>query len=263
MSHWYDRTGKPVYTLIGANGKERDTTLRDAKKLKLLASVTTIPGQLDKSQLCIWQQKQLLETVRKHSYLIGKTDSWKEQLIGISNKENSKYATMGNAIHNCLEEYFKTSNLNPEYEDYVWPFIEYFNTTIREDCTSNYILQPEQSIACKEGFGGKIDLIFKQNVNSDLYIIDYKTKAVDDLTNYKLYDDYIMQLAAYRQYYVGSQTPKIHCLNVLISTTNIGHFHVHEWSEKELDRGWEMFYNLLKFWQIKNNYDSSFEDNNE
>ena len=26
--HWYTREGEPMYTIIGANGKERNTTLR-------------------------------------------------------------------------------------------------------------------------------------------------------------------------------------------------------------------------------------------
>ena len=30
--HWYTQEGEPMYTIIGANGKERNTTLRDAKK---------------------------------------------------------------------------------------------------------------------------------------------------------------------------------------------------------------------------------------
>ena len=31
--HWYDHNGEPMYTIIGANGKERNTTLRAAKSL--------------------------------------------------------------------------------------------------------------------------------------------------------------------------------------------------------------------------------------
>ena len=31
--HWYDQDGEPMYTIIGANGRERNTTLRDAKTL--------------------------------------------------------------------------------------------------------------------------------------------------------------------------------------------------------------------------------------
>ena len=40
--HWYDRAGEPMYTIIGANGKERNTNLRDAKSLGLVPSVTTV-----------------------------------------------------------------------------------------------------------------------------------------------------------------------------------------------------------------------------
>ena len=36
--HWYTQEGDPMYTIIGANGKERNTTLRDAKKEKLVPS---------------------------------------------------------------------------------------------------------------------------------------------------------------------------------------------------------------------------------
>ena len=31
--HWYTQEGEPMYTIIGANGKERNTTVRDAKKI--------------------------------------------------------------------------------------------------------------------------------------------------------------------------------------------------------------------------------------
>ena len=40
--HWYDKEGEPRYTIIGANGKERNTTLRDAKKKGYVPSVTSV-----------------------------------------------------------------------------------------------------------------------------------------------------------------------------------------------------------------------------
>jgi len=64
LSHWYEtKTGEPRYTVIGANGKERDTTLSDAKKLKLLPSCTTIIGQLDQYWLTQWKIGQAIEIV--------------------------------------------------------------------------------------------------------------------------------------------------------------------------------------------------------
>ena len=49
--HWYTQEGEPMYTIIGANGKERNTTLRDAKKENLVPSVTTILGMIAKPSL--------------------------------------------------------------------------------------------------------------------------------------------------------------------------------------------------------------------
>ena len=54
--HWYTKDGTPAYTTMGKTG-ERNTTLRDARKLGLLPSVTTIIGQLSKTGLNTWLQQ--------------------------------------------------------------------------------------------------------------------------------------------------------------------------------------------------------------
>ena len=43
-SHFYDLAGKACHSQIGKNGLERNTTLRDARKLNLFPSVTGITG---------------------------------------------------------------------------------------------------------------------------------------------------------------------------------------------------------------------------
>ena len=60
--HWYDHDGKPMYTIIGANGKERNTTLRDAKKEGFVPSVTTIIGMIAKPSLENWKINQALNS---------------------------------------------------------------------------------------------------------------------------------------------------------------------------------------------------------
>ena len=45
--HWYQADGTPAYEIVGANGKMRPTTLRDARKLNLYPSVTTIIRLMD------------------------------------------------------------------------------------------------------------------------------------------------------------------------------------------------------------------------
>ena len=60
--HWYTQEGEPMYTLIGANGKERNTTLRDAKSLGLVPSVTTILGMVAKPALENWKITQAIKS---------------------------------------------------------------------------------------------------------------------------------------------------------------------------------------------------------
>ena len=60
--HWYTKEGEPMYTIVGANGKERNTTLRDAKSLALVPSVTTVIGMVAKPALENWKMNQLLNS---------------------------------------------------------------------------------------------------------------------------------------------------------------------------------------------------------
>jgi hypothetical protein len=60
-----------------------------------------------------------------------------------------------------------------------------------------------------------------------------------------------MQLAAYR---VGLGVHKAVCSNVFVSRNVPGLVAVKHWTETELQKGWNMFNNLLEFWQTKNKY---------
>jgi hypothetical protein len=58
-SHWYSLNGRPCHTVPNKDGDgERNTTLREARKLGLLPSVTSIIGILDKPQLTKWKMRE-------------------------------------------------------------------------------------------------------------------------------------------------------------------------------------------------------------
>ena len=57
-AHWYQRDGQPLHTVLSAKGEPRPTTLRDARKLDLLPSVTNILGVIAKPELTAWLQEQ-------------------------------------------------------------------------------------------------------------------------------------------------------------------------------------------------------------
>jgi hypothetical protein len=58
--HWYTLDGEPCYTIVGKNGAERNTTLRDARTMALVPSVTTIIRQAAAPALEKWKRDQLL-----------------------------------------------------------------------------------------------------------------------------------------------------------------------------------------------------------
>ena len=60
--HWYTKEGEPMYTIVGANGKERNTNLRDAKSLGLVPSVTTVIAMIAKPSLENWKMNQVLNS---------------------------------------------------------------------------------------------------------------------------------------------------------------------------------------------------------
>ena len=65
-THWYAADGTPAYRIIGKNGKERNTTVRDARERNLVPSVTTVLGLVAKPGLNTWLQQQVLLNIIQH-----------------------------------------------------------------------------------------------------------------------------------------------------------------------------------------------------
>jgi hypothetical protein len=82
-------------------------------------------------------------------------------------------------------------------------------------------------------------------------VVDIKTKEFTDPAKVDAYDEHLMQLSAYR---VGLGIPNARCANAFVSRNVPGLVVIKEWSEEDLKRGWEMFYALLTFWQLKNQH---------
>src|SRR5437899_9132650 len=61
---FYYPTGEPCDLVRGANGKDRPPTVKDARKLKLLPSVTTIARQVYKFELENWKLDKAIIVTR-------------------------------------------------------------------------------------------------------------------------------------------------------------------------------------------------------
>jgi len=243
--HWYDAvTGAPRYTTIGKNGKERATTLRDAKSAPgtLVPSVSTINSQLSKSGLDTWKQTQVLYAATENPRLDGEGEKeWVARILDLAKRKSREAADRGTVIHDWIESYYNNEFI-PESPSYV--------IAVDKAVTAHFGSQlwiPEQSLVnAQEGYGGKCDLYCKPRHDFGGVVIDFKTteKSPGDLTPYL---EHTLQLAAYREVLA----PSARCANVYINGET-GEVAVYEHSEQDLKDGYQMFLHLLWIYQLKN-----------
>lgn len=245
--HWYDKVGNTAYEVRRADGKGlRPTTLADAKKLQLVPSVTTVMAVASKTGLDIWKINQIYEAIKIYRNFTGNDEEWIRIIKEHSTKISRKAAERGTQLHDRLEKTIINGTVYEEDYDYINPVISFLNQRF-----PGVEWIPEKSFSNKIGFGGKIDLISK----CSRYIVDFKTKDLQEITKKNVYDDHVVQLAAYR---IGLELGNSMCYNLFISTAKSGVLYLHEWTKEELYRGEEMFKALLGYWKLLNKYDSSY-----
>jgi hypothetical protein len=234
--HWYTKDGSPAYTTIGKTG-ERPTTLRDARKLGLLPSVTTINGMLSKAGLDTWKQQQvLLAALTLPRQENEPEQEWLARVMQDSKATGREAAERGTAIHAIIEAYFDQVYM-PEKPAYL----DAIDKALR-DAFGEQLWLSERSFGHPLGFGGKCDLMSKEG-----FIVDFKTKETD-LDKVDVYFEHEMQLAAYREG-LGMPTARSAIVFVNGKTNQVKLIEI---SQEKLQSGWECFEHLLRVYQIKN-----------
>ena len=244
--HWYKKDGAPQYTVKAKDGSDRPTTLRDARVMNLVPSVTTILKVAAKPGLEAWKMEQMLLAAMTLPRRVDEQESDFIARIVADSKETAKQAAeRGTRIHEEVESHFAGTK-SPRGWAVEEALFEHFKTH-----PDNPWLV-ERSFACALGFGGKVDLHCVGNeFVKDGVVADIKTKEFSDPKDVVAYDEHLMQLAAYR---VGLNLPHARCANVFVSVHDIKLIKIIEWSEDDLKRGWEMFQALLNFWKLKNQF---------
>ena len=232
--HWYAADGSPAYRIKGANGKERNTTVRDARSLGLVPSVTTVLGLVAKPGLNTWLQQQVLLAALTLPRIVGESEeNWLERVMSDSKSKGRDAMDRGTMMHGVLERFYRG-----EQDDYP-VYVDQVDASIKIHFGHDQTWEAERSFA-RGDFGGKVDLI-AENI-----VIDFKSK--DKLDKVEPYHEQLMQLAAYR---VGLGKPTARCANVYF--TAAGDVKLIEHSEDDLAAAWSCFQYLLAFYKRKNN----------
>lgn len=246
--HWYAADGSPVYTVTGKNGKERPTTLRDARKLNLYPSVTTIIRTAASPGLQRWKDEQLLMAALTSTRLLGETDEdYISRVIDDSKAQGRAAADRGTALHGALERYIQSGGSErqgpwQEHCEAVCEAMREKGINLLTDGTA------ERSFAHPLGYGGKIDW------SGRYAICDFKSKERLDGKKMKGYDEHVMQLKAYDIGLIpATGYSQRRLFNIFVGAEDKA-VQVLEWSKEDGERGWQMYLQLLKYWQAKTGY---------
>jgi len=241
--HWYTQSGDPAYTYTNSKGEVKNTTLREARKLGLVPSVTTVTKVLASPGLQVWGQQQVLLAALTLPRRDGESDeSFIERVMEDSKEQTKSAALKGEEGHAALERAIKGESYDPYWKEAVEA-----SMAALSDRFPGVKWESEKSFASQLGFGGRVDL------HGDGIVVDFKSK--ESVADAKPFDEHFMQGAAYVKGLFGGKGTSA---NLFFSRNPPWEVKLVVHSEEDMMRGWEMFECCLKLWVIKNKYQPNF-----
>ncbi len=248
MSHWYvkkDGKVEPRHFVPYADPKKglRPSTIRDANKAKAkgefwVPSVTTIIDILARPALSKWMVSEHLKTA--HSIIpYFPQEDWIDEIKVKTSTKMEEAPQAGTDFHNSFEAYIK-EELESDDEDFDL-CDKVYQEILKK--TEQVYWEPEVQFVSKVGFGGMVDL------SNDHWVIDFKTKQRTDQfkPGEMVWESHPMQLSTYRE---GLNKPFAKCANVFVCLED-GQIDFHEHSDKDLDKGWDVFLHALAIWKLQ------------
>lgn len=263
MAHWYDKEGNPRH-FEGKNGG--DTTLREARKLELYPSVTTISSILHKQGLVFWlQQQAALQAgqVIQDTFDLNDPGSWllnvnwANQMIAKAKEKTTEKADAGTEIHDKLEVYHADPfGMTGDDQKMCSAVVNCIKEATGLSLYDDFI--PEERFCnTDEGYAGTCDLHTPPNDTCE-WVLDYKSKdEVDDKT--RGYPEQAEQLVAYSH---GLGLPHAKVGNIFISRTPPADgepWAVKFFEHKDTDMAWLRFKHTLMLWQVTKKYGPYYE----
>lgn len=251
--HYYTTDGQACHFIDKKDSAgSRPTTIRDARKLNLLPSVTTILKTISKPQLERWKMIQaataVLTSPRRQDEGL---DAFMERVLFTDKEQDQEAAAaadLGGRIHAALEGRFKGEQIDETLLPWIQPIYEHIMKRFPT-------IVAVETVLVGDGYAGKTDLIVRDPMNWE-WVIDFKTTK--KLPEKGSWPDHVMQTSAYLK--CRRKTCNRHA-NVYISTLEPGKFIFHD--NGDFDQPYRAFKCLVNYWQIVNKYvpDQSQQEN--
>ncbi len=174
-AHWYRRDGEPLHSVLSAKGEPRPTTVRDARTLGLLPSVTTVLGVINKPELVEWKMTQAVLAALTLPRLEDEgEDAFAKRVVEDAQSRVKTAADFGSAFHAGAEQVAKTLEVDPAGPYVAW--LNHQRAWFQANCVR--LVWTERVLVNAElGYAGTADLLIEHQ-QYGLTLVDYKTQAV-------------------------------------------------------------------------------------
>ena len=275
--HWYDTHGNACHTIVGKNGKVRNSRITDAREHGWYPSVSGILGVMSKPELDRWKFRQITDACYDYTQLaVNAPQSWwgldkdvyASRRVDEAFKQVDQAADAGTLIHHGIEMALKGLEYNEDQlvylseckesyplKTFVEPVLKWMGENIGEVEDAELRLVNHQ-----EGYAGTTDI--KYSGSNKLGILDFKTRRKP-----QAYETDVLQMAAYFAAAWGDPSRNMHvsgdlrypmqyrACNLIISTTEPGQIEPIWYDGKQLEEAYEVFLSLCKVWRWKKKYD--------
>ena len=272
--HYYKQCGEAAH-FEAKDGKP--TTLREARRLNLFPSVTTVLNELPKPGLDLWKRDNALRIYRENMLEIEadidmenrrRQDMDKEPMTEsealkwvsgfvtkVSRQELDDTANAGSAIHDGLELLIKGEGWSANKPHGLPLEMVRAVHDVLDEHAPGYDWNAEQRVVSELGYAGQCDASAPAHGKQPPIILDWKTK--DEVTSKtRAYDDQGLQLAAYA--HALGFTGECRLVNVYVQREHDGDgpWPV-KWFEhrpEQHGRYWDTFKAALQLWQVRKAY---------
>ena len=237
--HWYSEKGESAHVIIGANGRERNTTVADARKLGLYPSVTSILSILDKPQLTSWKIEQaIMSSLTLPKEEDETLETYARRVVKDSKESTTKAAEHGTKMHTEMENILLGRAVSRD--ETLAPYIK----TFKEWADSNV----EKTYWCEKalvgaGYAGRCDAYVKLKGVGDA-IVDLKNRKVNPKYE-PFYDTDCAQIFAYLS---ASENPKAAGVSIVLASNDSSKIMTKVWDEDELYQAGIAFCAMQKVW---------------
>jgi ATP-dependent exoDNAse (exonuclease V) beta subunit len=265
MSHWYTRDGLPRHKQRKKDGEERDTHVGDAKKQKLLPSVTEIIKIKSEPGLEAHRRRAIAAAAYLCPPSSFETEKeWTAHIMKKADEPGNLAKEFGNLIHARMEGIVSGREPLVESEMVVLPegpevpMASLINPTLIVLNDLNLQVQStERILTSRLGYAGTSDMLATKDGLP--IILDYKTTKTEEGEPIVIYPAYQMQIAAYwNAAYPLHSGSGMGGYNIFISSTEPGRVEAHWYDGEELEDAWKEFVACLVLWKQAKKYPSGW-----